>query len=45
MFINNKRHTWHHHQDPRRIQLVDQKVHRKTGYTFGVEEVRTDRSW
>ncbi|MBT1087447.1 MULTISPECIES: HNH endonuclease [Bacillus] len=31
--MNNKRHTWHHHQNPRRIQLVDQKVHRKTGHT------------
>ncbi|WP_411801433.1 hypothetical protein [Bacillus atrophaeus] len=31
------------------MQLVVQKVHRKTGYTggrhFWVEEVRTDRSW
>ncbi|MER0467173.1 HNH endonuclease [Bacillus cabrialesii subsp. cabrialesii] len=28
-------HTWHHHQDPGRMQLVDQKVHRKTGHTGG----------
>ncbi|WP_338730600.1 T7SS effector LXG polymorphic toxin [Bacillus subtilis] len=28
-------YTWHHHQDPGRMQLVDQKVHRKTGHTGG----------
>ncbi|MDL2029730.1 T7SS effector LXG polymorphic toxin [Bacillus subtilis] len=28
-------YTWHHHQEPGRMQLVDQKVHRKTGHTGG----------
>uniref|UniRef100_UPI000466DF15 HNH endonuclease n=1 Tax=Bacillus subtilis TaxID=1423 RepID=UPI000466DF15 len=28
-------YTWHHHQESGRMQLVDQKVHRKTGHTGG----------
>jgi len=28
-------HTWHHHQDGKTLQLVDQSTHAKTGHTGG----------
>ncbi len=30
-----KGYTWHHHQDPGRMQLVDKKIHKATGHTGG----------
>jgi hypothetical protein len=30
-------YTWHHHQEPGRMQLVDSSVHLKTGHTGGKE--------
>lgn len=28
-------YTWHHHQDPGKMQLIDRTVHAKTGHTGG----------
>ncbi len=28
-------YTWHHHEDPGRMQLVDSDIHEKTGHTGG----------
>lgn len=28
-------YTWHHHQDPGKMQLVNQKIHKDTGHTGG----------
>ena len=28
-------YTWHHHQDPGLMQLVDRDIHRQTGHTGG----------
>lgn len=33
--LNPKGYTWHHHQEPGRLQLVDSDLHEKTGHTGG----------
>ncbi|WP_445662062.1 HNH endonuclease [Bacillus sp. FSL R9-9481] len=32
---NPKGYTWHHHQEPGTMQLVDTNIHQKTGHTGG----------
>lgn len=27
--------TWHHHQDPGKMQLVNKEIHQSTGYLGG----------
>lgn len=29
--------TWHHHEDPGRMQLVNRRIHARTGHTGGRE--------
>ncbi|WP_224773324.1 HNH endonuclease [Metabacillus idriensis] len=30
-----EKYTWHHHQKPGRMELVDSEIHSKTGHTGG----------
>ncbi|MEK3806090.1 HNH endonuclease [Bacillus sp. FSL H8-0547] len=30
-----EKYTWHHHQNPGRMELVDSEIHSRTGHTGG----------
>ncbi|MFE4512568.1 HNH endonuclease, partial [Bacillus subtilis] len=33
--ITPEKYTWHHHQTPGKMELVDRVIHAKTGHTGG----------